>query len=264
MTVIKYLPKDPREIRKIGNNIYVNNFPITWTTEFLTEMFSKYGEISSLVIINKESKKDGEIKPFAFVCYQKDGDINYGPECAEKAITDLHGQTFEGQEIYVQHAIPSQERQAAVEREQQRFKDSKRKCNLFVKNFPSTYNKEKLLELFGEYGEIESVKIIEVENEDGQNGRPHGIRAFICYKQPESAAKAKDYLNNKDLDGKSLYVTWYELPEIRRKQQIENKDKADFFTQKKNDGLPRQASLLDRPDTFKLIQDILTFVQKSM
>ena len=82
MTVIKYQPKDPREIRKIGNNIYVKNFPTTWTKEFLTEMFSKYGEISSLVAINKESKKDGSISPFAFVCYQKQGDINYGPECA--------------------------------------------------------------------------------------------------------------------------------------------------------------------------------------
>ena len=264
LTLIKYQPKDPREIRKTGNNIYVKNFPITWTKEFLTELFGKYGEISSLVTFNKESKKDGEISPFAFVCYQKEGDINYGPECAEKAVTDLHGQTFEGQVIYVQHAIPLTERQAAVNREQQRFKNSKKKCNLFVKNFPSTYNKEKLFELFAECGEIESIKIIEAQNEDGQNGRPQGVRAFICYKQPDSAAQARVRFHNQNLDGKSLYVTNYELPEIRRKQQIENKDKADFFTQKKNNALPLEASLLNRPDTFQLIHQILQFLQKSM
>ena len=101
LTLIKYSTKDPHAIRKTGNNIYVKNFPITWTKEFLTELFGKYGEISSLVTLNKESKKDGSISPFAFVCYQKEGDVNYGPECAEKAVTDLHGQTFEGQVIYV-------------------------------------------------------------------------------------------------------------------------------------------------------------------
>ena len=101
MTVIKYQPKDPREIRKICNNIYIKNFPITWTKEFITELFGKYGDISSLVTFNKESKKDGSISPFAFVCYQKEGDIYYGPECARKAITDLHGKTFDELVLYV-------------------------------------------------------------------------------------------------------------------------------------------------------------------
>jgi len=66
------------------------------------------------------------------------------------------------------------------------------------------------------------------------------------------------------LEGRSLYVTNYELPEVRRRQQMENKDKADFFTQKKNSTPSLDASLLSRPDTLQMIHQVLQFLQKSM
>lgn len=49
--VVRYAPKDKREIRKAYNNIYCKNFPMTWTEADLKERFSKYGHIKSLVLM---------------------------------------------------------------------------------------------------------------------------------------------------------------------------------------------------------------------
>jgi hypothetical protein len=59
------------------------------------------------------------------------------------------------------------------------------------------------------------------------------------------------------MDGKILYVTNYELPEIRKKLQIEAKDKADFMNYKRQNVGPIDANILARPDTFQLIQTII-------
>jgi RNA recognition motif-containing protein len=71
----------------------------------------------------------------------------------------MHEQEIEGLKIYVQPALPAEQRLAQVKREQLRFKNSKKKCNLFVKNFPNTYTVENIRELFGTYGGIQSIRI---------------------------------------------------------------------------------------------------------
>lgn len=53
-----YNPKDRREVRKLFNNIYVKNFPADWNEQKLREIFGKYGEIKSLVIM-QQNKPDG-------------------------------------------------------------------------------------------------------------------------------------------------------------------------------------------------------------
>lgn len=89
-----------------------------------------------------------------------------------------------------------------------RFKNSKKRCNLYVKNFPPTTTKEQLEELFGQQGEIESVKLMVKEGEP-----PY---AFVCYKNPEHASNAKAKLQNSNLNGKQLIVNNYEIKELRK------------------------------------------------
>ena len=45
------------------------------------------------------------------------------------------------------------------------YKSSKKRCNLYVKNFPATFTKENLEELFSQFGSIENVRF-----ESGANG----------------------------------------------------------------------------------------------
>jgi RNA recognition motif-containing protein len=81
------------------------------------------------------------------------------------------------------------QRQGVILREQQRFKNSKKKCNLFVKNFPAEFGVEELKPHFANFGEIESIKILPTHD-----GQPSS-RAFVCYKQPDIAAFARSRLH---------------------------------------------------------------------
>ena len=104
------------------------------TEEDLKALFSKYGDITSMIrAVVKD--KDGVEKLIAFICYNKEGDIAYGPTCALNAVNDLHDKEIDGFKIYVQPAMIKQ-RQAEVEQESIRYKMSKKKCNLFVRNIP--------------------------------------------------------------------------------------------------------------------------------
>lgn len=134
----RYQPKDPREIRKVYNNIYVKNFDPSWDKPELEEVFKSFGPIKSCVVMRKKDKAGIE-KPFAFICFDQADDKSVGPASAQKAIDNLHDHTHHEHKLYVQPAIPKNQREAQVQREQQRFKNSKKKCNLFVKGFPNNF-----------------------------------------------------------------------------------------------------------------------------
>jgi polyadenylate-binding protein len=126
--------KERNDPTKVSNNIYVKNFNPNWTEEVIRSTFARYGEIKSIAIMSK-ADKEGNQKSFAFVCYDRAGEHTYGYACAQAAIVDLHDKELDGYKLYVQAALPLEQRQAQVFREQQRFKNSKKKCNLFVKGF---------------------------------------------------------------------------------------------------------------------------------
>lgn len=133
-----YAPKDRREIRKIFNNIYVKNFPVSWDEEKLREVFSQFGHITS--IFKQQAEKDGVPSVFAFVCYGSENmdDNEAGPKSAAAAVAALHETVHDGMKIYVKDALKKTERQQEKLKEMLRYKNSKKRCNLFVKNFPPT------------------------------------------------------------------------------------------------------------------------------
>ena len=65
MDVITYAPRDKRELRRVFNNIYVKNFPASWSKEEVENYFKQYGHIKSLMLAKNENGS-----PFAFVCYE--------------------------------------------------------------------------------------------------------------------------------------------------------------------------------------------------
>ena len=101
-----------------------------------------------------------------------------------------------------------------------RYKLSKKRCNLYVKNIPEGFTNDDLKVLFQEFGEIESVKVLPEEKK--------ALYAFVCFKAPDSALRAKEALHNRPLEGKQLYVNNYEIREFRQQHNQELKDKSDF------------------------------------
>jgi|Laugresu1bdmlbsd_1035121.scaffolds.fasta_scaffold18449_4 polyadenylate-binding protein len=190
---IKFSPKDPKDIKRLSNNVYIKNFDAKWDESKFAELFGKYGKIKS-IFIKEDSTGPG--RKFAFVCFEDPQDREAGFVAAEKAVQELNEKEFDGTKLYVQPALNPVQRQGMILREQQRFKNSKKKCNLFVKNFPANYKEEDLRNLFSKHGEIESIKII--ASHDTQTS----TRAFVCFKQPDMAALARSYLHGFNLESK--------------------------------------------------------------
>ncbi len=72
---IKFTSKDPKDIKRFSNNVYVKNFDATWTDEKIRSIFSHFGLIKSVFVkeddVKIEPKDGGEAQvvksKFAFV-----------------------------------------------------------------------------------------------------------------------------------------------------------------------------------------------------
>lgn len=73
--------------------------------------------------------------------------------------------------------------------------------NIYVSNLNFSTTSESLQELFAEYGEVESAKIIT----DRETGRSRGF-GFVEMPNDEDGQKAIDELNNTDFEGKTITV----------------------------------------------------------
>jgi RNA recognition motif-containing protein len=73
--------------------------------------------------------------------------------------------------------------------------------NIYVGNLPYSVVEEDLREIFEEYGEVASVKIIS----DKLTGRSKGF-GFVEMDDDQEAQKAIEELNNADLSGRNIKV----------------------------------------------------------
>merc|ERR1712084_123613 len=64
---------------------------------------------------------------------------------------------------------------------------------VYVKGFPASYNKEELVELFQDYGEVQSVKL----RKKGKRGGPF---AHLVFKTREEAVDAVQQRNNHEVE----------------------------------------------------------------
>ena len=74
--------------------------------------------------------------------------------------------------------------------------------NIYVSNISWGTKTETLAELFSEFGEVSSARIIT----DKETGRSRGF-GFVEMNNDEEGQKAIDALNDKEVDGKNLRVT---------------------------------------------------------
>ena len=220
---IKYQPRDKRDFRRIYNNIYAKNFPPEFTEADVRKLFEQFGRVESLVY------KENEKGSYAFVCYNSDDKNNreYGPACAERAVLELHnadevnGIPLKETKLYVKEALKKSDREAERLRDTIKYKNSKKRCNLYVKGFPENITEDDLRQVFEAFGEIESLRLHPSDSEQK-------LYAFVCFKKPDEASSAKEKLHNTQMKDKTLTINHYEIKEIRQMQNEATKDKHDF------------------------------------
>lgn len=205
-------PFIPRKERTISNsdkftNIFIKNLPETVDDEKLKEMFSVFGPIKSVSIMKEE---DGtKSKGFGFVDFEN-------PEDAAKAVEEYNNKEIDGKELYVGRAQKKSERESELRHkfEQLKLEQSNKYqgVNLYVKNLEDDVTDEKLLNLFKEFGNITSAKIM---TDAKGNSRGFG---FVCFSTPEEATKAVSEMNGKMVGTKPLYVGLAQKKENRKAQ----------------------------------------------
>jgi len=196
---------------------------------------------------------------FAFVCFESDkdpSDKEYGIKAAANAVKELHGQKIDEQHtLYVKEALKKSERDIEKRKEMLRYKNSKKRCNLYVKNFPPQTTEQELRQLFSQYGNIESIKLFPQEG--------NALYAFVCFEKPEDAFQAKTALHTQPFNGKQLYINHYEIKELRKLQNEDIRDKTDFQNYKKQSS-GYTMDLLNKPEVFALLNHLLQLVQPKL
>jgi polyadenylate-binding protein len=238
------VPFDRNIIKATNSNVFVKNLDGGMTNKELYEIFRPYGEIFSVKLAQDYK---GVSKGYGYIQY-------YNPEDATKAIEAMNDKELAGKNLIVD----------IYKANTRHDRDSQRFTNVFVKNLPPhIQTSEDLGKLFKEFGERTSVGIFSQE----YKGKV-GYYGFVNFAKPEDAAKAVAAMNNKEIDGTTLFVTraltkdQREREKIKRKIELRNQSRKFTLHIKSTKGEPlTEEMVLNELSSFGEIKSIA--VQKS-
>lgn len=176
--------RDP-SLRKTGaGNVFIKNLDTAIDNKALHDTFSAFGNILSCKVAVDEY---GQSRGYGFVHYET-------AEAADNAIKHVNGMLLNDKKVFVGHHIAKKDRQS-------KFDDMKANfTNVYVKNIDSEVTDDQFRAMFEAYGPITSVSLAKDEE-----GKSRGF-GFVNFDDHQDASKAVDELNDKDVNGKKLYV----------------------------------------------------------
>jgi len=187
-------------------NIFVKNLAKSVDENKLSEIFKKFGPVTSAVLMQDEN---GASKGFGFINYANHPD-------AQAAIDEMNGKELEGLQVYVGRAQKKGERERELKDMFEKLKRERMSkyqgVNLYVKNLEETIDDEKLRQEFSNSGTITSAKVMYDDK-----GVSKGF-GFVCFSTPDEATKAVTEMNGKMLGTKPIYVALAQRKELRRAQ----------------------------------------------
>ncbi|KAG8877260.1 Protein phosphatase PP2A regulatory subunit B [Tulasnella sp. 331] len=194
------------EMKSQYTNLYIKNLDTEVTEPEFTELFEKFGQITSSRL---EHDEEGKSRGFGFVNYEKHED-------AAKAVEELHEKEYKGKVLYVARAQKKTEREDELKKTHEAAKTEMlskyQGVNLYVKNIDDEWDDEKLRNEFEAFGNISSCRIMRDEKNASKGF------GFVCFTTPDEATKAVSEMNNKMIGTKPLYVSLAQRKEHRRQQ----------------------------------------------
>lgn len=150
ISVTFFLPKNKRQSPFAKSNLYIKQFPLSWTKQevedFTQRTFEIYGTISSSGIF--EDKNIG--KKYAFVAFEEQ-------ESAQKALVELNEYEVTPEDkLYVSYAQDKATRRRTLKSKHMKFKNE---TNLFVKSLKADIDEAAIMQAFEKYGKVTSVCI---------------------------------------------------------------------------------------------------------
>lgn len=166
----------------VPNQIYCSNLPADFRASHLKSMFAEYTVVGPPYI----SRKKGPRTRYGFIVLSTEAEV-------EAALNDMNGAEFTSEgdedpwELKLEKARP---RQPAAARPPP-VDDTPRR--VYVKGFPPSFNKDDLVELFQDHGEVQSVKL----RKKGKRGGPF---AHLVFKTREEAVDAVQQRNGHEVE----------------------------------------------------------------
>ncbi|KAF2401768.1 RNA-binding domain-containing protein [Trichodelitschia bisporula] len=178
------------------STLFVRNLNFTTTTDRLKEVFSPLdGFLSAQVKTKKDAKKPGQILSMGF------GFLEFRTkQQAQAALAAMDGCVLEG------HKLEIRASQKALDAAEERRKDDKAKASarqgtkIIIKNLPFEASKKEVRALFGEFGQLRSVRVPKKFDSSTRGF------AFAEFTTPREAANAVDALRNTHLLGRKLVL----------------------------------------------------------
>ena len=154
-----HIPKKDRqskfeEMKANFTNVYVKNINPEATDDEFRDLFEKYGDVTSSSLARDQ---EGKSRGFGFVNFTSH-------ESASKAVDELNGKDFKGQDLYVGRAQKKHEREEELRKSYEAARLEKANkyqgVNLYIKNLDDDIDDDKLRTMFSEFGPITSAKVM--------------------------------------------------------------------------------------------------------
>ncbi len=177
---------------EFGRSVYVENLTIPTSDDELFELFSKFGEIEKIKL--STDRVTGKQLGYAFVLF-------FESESASTAVATMHGHQHRGRQFRVSIAKQKGERSGGAAKPQNfapppATGGGSSNSNLYVANFPISWDKAAYEAFFSKYGTIvESKILIDLHSRESK-----GV-GFVRFSDEESVTQATNELNGQLLDG---------------------------------------------------------------
>merc|ERR1719479_865878 len=181
---IMWSQRDPSLRRSGVGNVFIKNLDKTIDNKAMYDTFSAFGNILSCKVAQDAS---GDSKGYGFVHFETE-------EAALQAIDKVNGMLLNDKKVFVGRFVPRKEREIELGEKAKKF------TNVYVKNFNEAMTDDELTKMFSQYGKITSIKLMKTD-EDKNKGF-----GFVSFEDASAAEAAVDDLNNKEVNGKTIYV----------------------------------------------------------
>uniref|UniRef100_A0A0G4I651 RRM domain-containing protein n=1 Tax=Chromera velia CCMP2878 TaxID=1169474 RepID=A0A0G4I651_9ALVE len=192
--------RDAANSSTVSRRLMVRNLPFSTTTQQLTDLFSKHGQIADVVVVKD---KDGKSKGYGFLTYS---DIT-AVELALRETMDI-----DGRQVIVKLAAEGNDQHGSHGRD---GGPQEKSVKLFIRNLADNTTDDSLRAAFAQYGSIHEAAVMKK-----QDGSAKGY-GFVTFDRIEDACRAAAE-PQRVIDGKLCFVNFAQKSQPKDKGGVPN------------------------------------------